>query len=227
MSVGRKVKDKMNAFKSEEGEAAVFEQYHHMLEKLEVPYQELSVETPYGNTFVVAAGKTVNLPVVLLHGSGMNSAMWIKDIEELSKEYRVYAIDIPGEPGRSDERQLPLNTDDYVNWLDAAVTGLHVGSAVFVGESLGAWIAVKFAVKRAERVVRLVLFSHADDSLQSNSQDKVPRFMQDFRKLVAGNFNARPEPMPVYSGDELKHLSMPVLLQEGHSLAGLFDDGAA
>lgn len=32
--------------------------------------------------------------------------MWLEEAREYSRGFRVYAVDIPGEPGRSDERPV-------------------------------------------------------------------------------------------------------------------------
>ncbi|WP_243145970.1 alpha/beta fold hydrolase [Clostridium chromiireducens] len=58
--------------------------------------------------FIIASREKSNPPLILLHGSGMNSVMWLRDIKEYSRTYRVYAIDMLGEPGKSDENRPSL-----------------------------------------------------------------------------------------------------------------------
>jgi len=38
----------------------------------------------------------------------------------------VYAPDLPGEPGRSNEEQLPFDTMDYVFWLQDVLAVLKI-----------------------------------------------------------------------------------------------------
>jgi hypothetical protein len=35
---------------------------------------------------------------VLLHGGGVNSSILLEDINQLEPHFRVYAVDLPGEP---------------------------------------------------------------------------------------------------------------------------------
>lgn len=75
------MKDK-NIYKSEEGKTAVLRQYQKLLTQCYAPYEELFIETRYGKTYVLACGGKSLPPLILLHGSGSNSSMWIRDIPE-------------------------------------------------------------------------------------------------------------------------------------------------
>lgn len=72
------------AFKSEQGKKEVLKYYDMLLTKGSLPHEEIIINTSYGETFVIAKGKKELPPLVLLHGSGMNSAMWIREMDELS-----------------------------------------------------------------------------------------------------------------------------------------------
>ena len=77
------------AFITEEGKTAVTAYYERILESLSVSYEQLLLPTQYGDTFALISGKAHGQTVILLHGSSMNSAMWIDDIQTLSHYYRV------------------------------------------------------------------------------------------------------------------------------------------
>jgi len=68
------------AFKTRQGRDEVLKYYDMLLEKLTIPYERLNISTRHGSTFSIAAGDISAPPVVLLHGSSMNSSMWISDI---------------------------------------------------------------------------------------------------------------------------------------------------
>lgn len=228
------------AFKSEEGKKEVLKYYEFLLTKGSLPHEKLMINTSYGETFIIAMGKTELPPLVLLHGSGMNSAMWIQEMEEYSKNHRVYAIDIPGEPGKSDERQLPFEGDDFENWLNDVFNGLSIEKSSIVGISLGAWLGAKFAIKYSDKVNKLVLLCPAGIGPQKksfafkalfymmfgekgidklyckvNGDKPMPKIMLDYQKLIAKHFNFRKEVIPLFSDDELKKLTMPVSLFVG------------
>jgi len=44
---------------------------------MRIPHEEVNVNTRFGKAFVIAAGKKDVSILVLLHGSGINSVMWI------------------------------------------------------------------------------------------------------------------------------------------------------
>lgn len=228
------------AFKSEEGKKEVLEYYDLLLTKGSLPHEKLMVNTIYGETFIIAIGKKELPPLILLHGSGMNSAMWIKEMEEYSQTHRVYAVDMPGEPGKSDERQLPFESDDFSNWLNDVFNALSINKASIVGISLGTWAGVKFAIKYSDKVEKLVLLCPAGIGPQKksfafkalfymmlgdkgidklyykvNGEKPMPKIMLNYQKLIAKHFNFRKEVIPLFSDDELKKLTMPVSLFVG------------
>lgn len=68
------------AFKTQQGRDEVLKYYDMLLEKLTIPYETLNINTRHGDTFSIVAGDISAPPVVLLHGSSMNSSMWVSDI---------------------------------------------------------------------------------------------------------------------------------------------------
>jgi pimeloyl-ACP methyl ester carboxylesterase len=144
-------------YKSPAGERAVKERYQAFLRYWPVPNEKLRVPTGAGETFVIASGKPNAPPLVLLHGSGFNSVSWMGDVATWAENFRVYAVDIIGHPGFSAPARPPYDSDAYAQWLDDVLTSLGPGKYSIVGISLGGWIATDFAIRRPDRVARLVL----------------------------------------------------------------------
>nr|BFE80953.1 hypothetical protein GCM10020093_035540 [Planobispora longispora] len=144
-------------YTSAEGARAVERRYRELLELWPVPAEHLRVPTRQGETFVVACGPPDAPPVVLLHGSGINSVMWAEATPAWSRHFRLYAVDMIGEPGLSAPSRPPLDSDAYALWLDDVLAGLGVERASFVGVSLGGWLAVDYATRRPGRAGRLAL----------------------------------------------------------------------
>lgn len=228
------------AFKSQQGRDEVLKYYDMLLEKLTIPYERLNISTRHGNTFLIVAGDISAPPIVLLHGSSMNSSMWISDILKYYQKYRVYAIDLPGEAGRSDERQLPFTTSDLDDWLYDVFNELSINNAVVIGASLGAWLAAKFAIRYPEKIDKLVLLCPAGIGKQNksfifaalfhillgekgirrlfkkiNGNVDMPEVMLNYQRLITQNFNSRREPIPIFNDDEIRRLTMPVFLFVG------------
>lgn len=228
------------AFKSKEGKAAILKSYDALLENWMQPNEKFCINTRYGNTFVIASGSKEAPPLILLHGSAMNSIMWMGDAPCYSNNYRVYAVDIPGEPGRSDERQLPFEGADFAEWLKDVYSALAIDKASLIGISLGAWLSVKFSVAYPEKVDRLVLLCPAGIGPQKtsflfaalahmlmgekgmeklykkvNGDQPIPEVVLEYQKLIGKNFNFRREVIPLFSDNELKRLTMPTILFVG------------
>ena len=98
---------------------------------------------------------------MLLHGYWATLTMWTLNIADFSKDYRVYAIDVMGQPSRSIPDEPIRHAADYAAWLTATLDGLHLDRVSLVGMSYGAWLALNYAVAAPERVQRLALLSPA------------------------------------------------------------------
>ena len=146
-------------YRSPEDQAAVQARYTALLDRWPVPCEQRRVATREGETFVVVCGPTSAPPVLLLQGSGANAAMWLPEVEAWAETYRVYAVDVIGEPGFSAPSRPPLTSDAYAHWLDDVMDGLGLPAASVVAVSLGAWIALDYAMRRPARVHKVVVIS--------------------------------------------------------------------
>src|SRR3954464_7077494 len=105
-------------FKSSEGERLVRERYQAFLKHWPVPNEQLYVPTTQGPTFVVVSGPKYAPPLLLLHGGAANSTMWMGDVSIFARAFRVYCIDMIGEPGLSAPARPGLASDAHAVWLD-------------------------------------------------------------------------------------------------------------
>lgn len=229
--------DTSTVFYTPEGKNAVLGYYDMLLDSAAGAFEKMTVPTRFGETFALAAGNKAAPPLVLLHGSSMNSIMWAKDMQVFAAQYRVYAPDMPGEPGHSAEQQLPFDTADYVDWLTDVFACLDIKQAIVAGASLGGWLALKFAAHTPEKVAKLVLLCPAGIGPQNhafkdiaiellakgeagvdalfvkiNGDAPIPEVMLNYQKLIAASFRSRMEPIPLFSDEALRALTMPSAL---------------
>lgn len=227
----------MSIYTSEDGARLVRERYEQQLAGWPVPSRRHEIETSHGRTFVLTCGDDAAPPVVLLHGSGANSAVWLDGIEQLAAAHRVVLVDLLGEPGLSDPARLDLATGDTADWLAQCLDALGIARAALAGLSLGGWTAADFASRRPERVDRLVLLCPAGIGRQTIGKI-APAFLlsllgargrrrsveiitgldarehpEVFEEIsgVFGLFRPRTERFPVLDDDTLRRLTMPVL----------------
>jgi pimeloyl-ACP methyl ester carboxylesterase len=146
-----------SVFKSKQGEKLVRERYRAFLDRWPVPREEVRVATSQGETFVVASGDAGAPALVLLHGSAANCAMWMGEVRAFAERFRVYAVDVIGEPGLSAASRPSLASDAHAAWLDDVLSGLGIERASFVGVSLGGWLALDYAIRRPDRVEQVAV----------------------------------------------------------------------
>lgn len=227
-------------FKSEAGRDAILAIYPDILARWPQPVELLHVPTSLGVTFVAACGDPAAPPLLLLHGSSSNALMWSGDVREYAQHFRVYAPDIPGEPGQSEPLRPELAGPAYADWLLDLFQALGIQRACLAGISLGGWMALKFATAHPQRVqalalmcpagvapqkmsflVRSILFSLAgkkgrDWLLRSiYSGVPIPDELLDYIRLISEQFSPRMEVIPLFNDEELRRLEMPLLFVRG------------
>ncbi len=224
----------MSVYKSMDGRQQILGQYQQILSFWPGPYEFHHIDTEYGNTFVIESGSKEGLPLVLLHGSASNSSMWLGDAAVLGRAHRVFAVDIIGEPGNSDESRPKMNNGHYARWIQQVLDGLNVGKAAVVGNSFGGWVALDLATHAPERVRALILLASSglypfrrsfalkrltnhiftaqnnmDHSLINSAE--MPEAVSAYFELIHREFIPRPLHAPVFGGKALASLIMPVL----------------
>ncbi len=232
-------------YRSAAGEARVRDRYRALLDAWPVPRDERVVATREGDTFVVVSGPAGAPPLVLLHGSGSNSAMWTAEIAAWAPHFRIYAIDLIGDPGFSAPSRPRLDSGAYGPWLADVLDGLSLAAVSLVGTSLGGWLALEFAIQNPQRVTRLVLLAPGGVGRQRPSFlfRVVPLLLLgawgrsralaitsgpagadpggvrsrylDFLSVVQQEFRRRMDPLPIFADTALRHLGMPVLALVG------------
>lgn len=148
-------------FWSAAGERSVHERYAALLRGWPEPAEQRRVPTGEGETFVLAGGPVGAAAVVLLHGAMTTSAMWQRSFAAWAERYRVYAVDLIGEPGVSAPSRPPLDSDRHACWLDDVLRALAIERAALVGASLGGFIALDYALRRPHRVAAVALLAPA------------------------------------------------------------------
>ncbi|MEV0785095.1 alpha/beta fold hydrolase [Streptomyces sp. NPDC050423] len=118
---------------------------------------ETDVETSFGTTHVYRYGPAdpvaeSRTPVVLIHGAGGCSAQWYPNTPALSAERPVYALDTPGDPGRSVHREPMWQPEHAARWMDEALDALGLHRVHLVGSSYGGWLVINQAHLRPGRI---------------------------------------------------------------------------
>ncbi len=131
--------------------------------------------------------------LVMLHGWSMHSAVWHQLADNLSQQFTLHLVDLPGH-GYSDWQDNGFELDTLVDNLAQQLPT----SAYCLGWSLGGLVSIAFANKCPNRVKKLILlaatprfvkaddwnnamdasvFSAFADNLSENQQDTLQRFL--------------------------------------------------
>ncbi|MBC8111850.1 MAG: alpha/beta hydrolase [Verrucomicrobia bacterium] len=128
----------------------------------------------YKNTKIFYSDTGKGSVIVLLHGFLENQTMWQDLIPELSKKYRVIAIDLLGH-GQTECFGYVHSMEDNADTVQAVLSKLRIRKAVFVGHSMGGYVALAFAELHPAAVKALVLLnstSKADSEERKANRDR-------------------------------------------------------
>ncbi len=134
------------------------------------------VETRAGSLYFEKSGK--GFPLVLLHPLGMSTWVWEAIRGGLSEQFTVYAFDMLGH-GKSDKPKHEFSISDYAESLDDACQVLNIHRAHFIGNSVGACLAIEMASRYPDRVDKLVLVGCPVWNI-SESEERIKAFQFDF-----------------------------------------------
>jgi len=173
-------------------------------------------------------------PVVLLHGGSADSSWWGDLVPALAERHTVITMDSRGH-GRSsfDERQLTFRrlADDTLALLDE----LEIDQADIVGWSDGAIIALDIALRRPERLRKVVAYGVNFDLNGYRGSDAEPRSSPGAEQFIAENparyqadspaperwdeFLANLRQMwttePNWTQEEMRSIQTPILVLDG------------
>lgn len=97
------------------------------------------------------------IPLVLVHGFMGGSAQWAAQIDALSREHKVIAVDLPGFGGNN--HLPPINTiEGFAKWVIAELRGMGVQRYNLLGHSMGGMIVQAMARLDQQNVEHLILY---------------------------------------------------------------------
>ena len=148
----------MNSFfKNKQVKLEIEQLYQSKLDELPITYEFLKVETSFGLTNVVITGDRENPPLVLIHGSNGCAPVAIEAMLELIKDFRIYAIDVVGQPNLSAEIRPSMKNLEYGKWMSEILSQLHIENAILVGISFGGFISWKTLVYDGSKIAKAYL----------------------------------------------------------------------
>jgi pimeloyl-ACP methyl ester carboxylesterase len=113
-----------------------------------------------GTVRLLRGGSGLDVPVVLIHGGGINNAAitWHAVFAHIAEDRQVLALDLPGF-GATEGLPVEGSPDLIADQVIAIVRAAGVNRAVFAGLSLGGDVALHLALRHAEAVAGLILIA--------------------------------------------------------------------
>jgi pimeloyl-ACP methyl ester carboxylesterase len=150
----------------------------------------------YKNTKIAYSDTGKGNAIVLLHGFLENQTMWQDLVPGLSKKNRVITIDLLGH-GESECLGYVHSMEDNAEAVHSVLSELRIRKAIFVGHSMGGYVALAFAELYPAAVKGLVLLnstSKADSEERKKNRDRaIKAVKKDYigfvRLSIANLFN--------------------------------------
>lgn len=122
--------------------------------------------------------------LILIHGWGMNGAVWHQVVEQLSQNFCVHVVDLPGY-GHSHQ----VHSQSIADIADRVLQDAPE-NAIWLGWSLGGLIATHVALRQPERVTKLVtLASSPRFSAEGRAWRGIaPSVLNDFTSQLTEDF---------------------------------------
>lgn len=155
--------------------------------------------------------------IVLIHGFGANKDNWTRLARELTDEFNVYAIDLPGHGDSSKALDLGYRFEDQVSHLSKILAALDIGKTHMMGNSMGGAITALYAANYPDQVRSAVLFDPAGifeyeselvDLVMEGDNPLIPAKKGDFKRLINFALEKKPfVPWPIYDVMEEKAIA--------------------
>lgn len=96
--------------------------------------------------------------MIIVHGGGDGARSWEHNAEALAKYYSIFIPDLPGF-GKSQSIGEKFHIHEYVRFVEDFSSSLGLSRFNLAGHSIGGDIALRFALKHAEKVKGLILIN--------------------------------------------------------------------
>ncbi|MBO9697262.1 MAG: alpha/beta fold hydrolase [Sphingopyxis sp.] len=141
-----------------------------------------------GRTWPYLEGGDPSKPVlVMVHGFGADKDHWTFYAPWMTRDYRLIAPDLPGFGENDRDGELPFDVTSQAARLKAFLDALGIERPHLGGNSMGGWIALRFAIDYPERLRTLTLMNNAGILGANESELQKLAADRDYNPLVLAN----------------------------------------
>jgi pimeloyl-ACP methyl ester carboxylesterase len=219
--------------------------YQKELKSWSVHTEELDIETEFGKTHIISFGNLQGKPLILLHWFYSNSTEWKYMAPFLQERFRVYAIDVMGDMGKSYASNPPKSEKEVSQWFNQVLDGLSLNKVSLCGHSNGGFQAMLIAQQNPDKIEKLILLAPAAgfkpfsfkfflsafgtaifpkdiilETFKNAGTLKANLWSKEMTEMLALSFRVAAVQLRVYprefSDEELKAIKVPTLLILGN-----------
>ena len=147
----------MGIYKTPNGREKSLGLYDKQLLKLGKAFSDIYVQTSFGKTHIVEIGNGNKTPLLVFHGGNSTSAYNLLMCRFLLEDFHIYAVDIIGHPGKSDEVCVSHIGYDYGKWASEVIDKLGYDKIPCFGGSFGGGVLAKLICVAPEKIEKAVL----------------------------------------------------------------------
>ncbi|MBW9153497.1 alpha/beta fold hydrolase [Clostridium estertheticum] len=148
---------KKSIYKNNKCETEMMDFYDRQLYRLGIEYEEKIINTRFGRTHIVITGPKNAPPLITIHGGNGNTPLNLSLFLPLTDNFRVYAPDVIGFPGKSEQIRLSPKDNSYGEWVIDVLDELGLKSVPFVTSSFSSGLLLQVAAIAPERISKAVL----------------------------------------------------------------------
>lgn len=156
-------------YKTAEGQSMAYDSYDEALSLFSADFDEENIPTDYGQTHVLLAGNDGGQPVILIPGLFGDASMWYANMGELSRHFKVYALDMPNYGGKSQPSEKKIeDVRDYLAWFSQVMDHYQLEQTSIIGVSYSSWLALALSREMPGRITNLVLLDPSETFMPMN-----------------------------------------------------------
>jgi len=125
--------------------------------------------------------------LVMVHGFGADKDHWTFYAPWLTKDYHLIAPDLPGFGENDRDGELPFDVTSQAARLKAFLDALGIERPHLGGNSMGGWIALRFAIDYPDALRTLTLMNNAGIVGANESELQKLAADRDYNPLVLAN----------------------------------------
>jgi len=171
-------------------------------------------------------GDLVTIPLVLIHGWGLNSGVWQPLVEALSEslsyspqvQFKLITIDLPGFGLNANQQVMPYTLEQIAERVTATINE----PAIYLGWSLGGLVATQISLNYPQKVLGLITVASTPCFLSDENEPVWPgikgvvlkafyqQLQNDIEKTIKGFLKIQAMGSPSLRQD-IKHLTALIM----------------